>query len=82
MAVYPRIPAKMPGVILSRHTPVADDPPLPAPPHEIDWSHLADEAALNADLDIAEHLPPLTEVIEIDDDTDFMYVPPVTPFIK
>ena len=31
---------------------------------------------------MAEHLPPPPEVIEIDEDNDFVYVPPVTPFIK
>ena len=29
-----------------------------------------------------EHLPPPPEVIEIDYNTDYIYVPPVTPFIK
>ncbi len=55
---------------------------LPEYSNEIDWSQLADDAAQNADLDVTEHLPPPPEVIEIDDDTDYVYVPPVTPFIK
>ena len=82
MAIYRHIPAEMPSVLLSRHAPTDDDPPLPAPLHEIDWSHLADKAAQNADLDVTEHLPPPPEVIKIDDNNNFVYVPPVTPFIK
>jgi hypothetical protein len=94
MLIYPHIPAEMPGVLLSRHTPTddnpsfpasphgADDPLLPAPLYKIDWSRLANKAAKNADLDVAEHLPPPPEVIKIDNDNDFVYVPPVTPFIK
>jgi hypothetical protein len=50
--------------------------------NKIDWSQLADDAAQNADLDITEHLPPPPAVIEIDDDTDYVNVPPATPFIK
>ncbi len=84
----------MPRVLLSRHTPTNDDPPfaasshdtddplLPAPSYEIYWSRLADEATQNAEFDVAEHLPPPPEVIKIDKDNDFVYVPPVTPFIK
>ena len=82
MAIYPHIPAKMPGVLLSSHAPTANDPPLPAPSHKIDWSHLANKAAWNADLDVTEHLPPPPGVIKIDDNNDFIYVPPVTLFIK
>ena len=94
MSIYPNIPTKMPGVLLSRHTPTdndlpfpasshgAGDPLLPAPSYKIDWSGLADKAAQNADLDVAEHLPPPPEGIEIEDNNDFVYVPPVTPFIK
>ena len=94
MSIYPHIPTKMPGVLLSRHTPTNDVPPipasshnaddslLPAPSYKIDWSCLADKAAQNADLDVAEHIPPPPEVIEIDDNNEFVYVPPVTPFIK
>ena len=86
MAVFPSMPAEMPGVLLSRHAPdteATDDEldGLPEYSNEIDWSQLADDAAQNADLDVTEHLPPPPEVIEIDD-TDYVYVPPVTPFIK
>jgi hypothetical protein len=87
MAMFPSLPAEMPGVLLSRHAPdtnAIDDEPdgLPDYSNEIDWSQLADGAAKNADLDITEHLPPPPEVIKIDNDTDYVYVPPVTPFIK
>ena len=93
MAVYPQLPAEMPGVLLSRHVPEEDnhhvpeeaDPFFPDDSQDIDWSQLADEAADNADLDNAEHLPPPPEVIELDDDNDIVYVPPPTydsPFIK
>ncbi len=85
MAVFPSIPAEMPGVRLSHHAPASGDDDLdelPSSSTDIDWSQLANEAAQNADLNITEHLPPPPEVIEIDDDTDYVYVPPVTPFIK
>ncbi len=85
MAVFPSIPAEMPGVRLSRHAPSsgADDlEELSSSSTNIDWSQLADEAAQNADLDITEHLLPPPEVIEIDGDADYVYVPPLTPFIK
>ncbi len=85
MAVFPSIPAEMPGVRLSRHAPDSGDDDLeelPSSSTDIDWSQLAVEAAQNADLDVTEHPPPPPEVIEIDDDTDYVYVPPVTPFIK
>ena len=85
MAVFPSIPAEMLGVRLSRHAPASGDDDLeelPSSSTDIDWSQLTNEAAQNADLDITEHVPPPPEVIEIDDDTDYVYVLPVTPFIK
>ena len=86
MAVFPSMAAEVPGVLLSRHAPdtgANDDERdgLPDYSNEIDWSQLADDAAQTADLDITEHLPPPPEVIEIVD-TDYVYVPPVTPFMK
>jgi hypothetical protein len=86
MAMFPSLPEEMPGVLLSCHVPdtgAIDDElvGLPDYSNKIDWSQLAVDAANNADLDITEHLPPPPEVIEIDD-TDYVYVPPVTPFIK
>jgi len=87
MAVFPSMPAEMPGVLLKRHAPDtgahdAELDGLPEYSNEIDWSQLANGTAQNADLDVTEHLPPPPEVIKIDDDTDYVYVPPVTPFIK
>jgi hypothetical protein len=85
MAVFPSIPAEMPGVRLLGHAPDSGDDDLdelPSSSTNIDWSQLADEAAQKADLVVTEHRPSPPEVIEIDDDTDYVYVPPVTPFIK
>jgi len=85
MAAFPSLPAEMLGVRISRHTPASGDDDLndyPSPSNSIDWSQLADKAAQNADLNFTEHLRPPPEVIEIDDDHDYVYVPPVTPFIK
>lgn len=84
MAAFPNLPAEMPGVRLSRHMGSGDDGIDDTHPssNDPDWSQLADDAAKNADLDVTEHLPPPPEVIEIEDDTEYDYVPPVTPFIK
>jgi hypothetical protein len=38
---------------------------------------MADEAILNADLDVFDHLPASPEVIEIEDDDNAQYTPPV-----
>ena len=86
MAMFPSLPAEMPGVLLSRHAPdtgAIDDEldGLPDYSNDIDWSQLAVDAANIADLDVTEHLPPPPEVIEIDD-TDYVYVPPVMSFLK
>ena len=75
-APYPDIPAKMPGVALARHQP--SSPPLhPQSSTDHDWSHLADEAIMNADLKFEEHLPAPPEVIEVADDDEVIYIPPV-----
>ena len=85
IATYPDIPAKLPGIILERHQtthnnsrdePEQDWSKLP-PSDELDWSKLADEAIINADLTTVDHLPPPPEVIEINDDDNNIYVPPV-----
>ncbi len=65
---YPDIPAKMPGVLISRHQPTQDAPPAPTCPHEPDWEQMADKAVDNADLELTELLPPPPEFITIDDD--------------
>ena len=86
MAVYPNLPAEMPGVLLERHIPVPGDQSPFDEPYEPDWFDLADAAAHNADLDTTELLPPPPDVIELDDDEDeFVYTPPHTttsPFVK
>jgi hypothetical protein len=85
MAVYPQLPAEMPGILLTRHMPDSGDNSHFDEPHEPDWFELADEAAHNADLENTEHLPPPPDVIEINDDNTFVYAPPHTttsPFVK
>jgi len=86
MVVFPSMPAEMPGVLLLCHVPDTDANDdeldgLPEYSNTIDWSQLANDAAKNADLDVTEHLSPPSEVIKIDD-TDYVYVPPVTPILK
>lgn len=85
MAVYPNLPAEMPGVLLERHVPDGDQSSF-VERYEPDWFDLADAAAHNADLETTELLPPPPDVIEINDDADdLVYVPPHTttsPFIK
>jgi hypothetical protein len=78
VAPYPDIPAEMPGVLLQRHlrTPPASVTPFCQP--DPDWTQLADEAAENADLDFTEALPPLPEVIAVNDE-DVFQVPLVQP---
>jgi hypothetical protein len=71
IAIYPKIPAEMPGVQLARdgdtqQTDLHDD----EDPHEPDWFQMADEAMANADLDDSDLLPTTPEVIVIDDDGD------------
>ena len=86
MAVYPNLPAEMPGVLLERHIPIPGDQSPFDEPYAPDWFDLADEAAHNGDLDTTELLPPPPDVIELDDDEDeFVYTPPHTttsPFVK
>ena len=75
---YPDIPAKMPGVRLSRHSPRASPDSIITPPQETDWTQLADDAAANANLDLMDHLPPPLDIIDINDDAEFhvLLVPP------
>jgi hypothetical protein len=85
MTVYPQLPAEMPGVLLKCHIPIPGDNSPFDKPYEPDWFELADKAAHNADLDNAEQLPPPPDVFEIDDDDEYVYVPPHTttsPFVK
>jgi hypothetical protein len=84
VAAYPDIPAEMPGVILACHQPQQPESHDDSPTTKCDWSKLADDATLNADLDTFDHLPAPPEVIEIDDDGNAQYIVPVNtlPFRK
>ena len=78
MSNFPEIPAEMPGITLERHQKATrhnNDTMVPSIEH--DWSKLADEAIMNADLETSDHLPPPPELIELDDDDYDRYVPPV-----
>jgi hypothetical protein len=75
IGAYPGILAKMLGVLVDCSTrgvshpvspPVADFPVN----NEPDWTTMADEAMQNNDLDMAAQLPPVPEIIELDDDDD------------
>ena len=85
MAAYPDVPAEMLGMALTHHTTMFDTSSTLLPSQELDWSQLAIDATRNADLDVAEHLPPPPDVIDIDDDNGIIYAPPhnvISPFIK
>ena len=78
MSNFPEIPAEMPGITLERHQQATrhhNDTMVPSIEH--DWSKLADEAIMNADLEKSDHLPPPPELIELDDEDYDRYVPPV-----
>jgi hypothetical protein len=77
VAPYPGIPAKMPGVLINRHQPTQDAPPVPPCPHEPDWEQMADKAVDNADLELTELVPPPPKVITINDDDNNYQVPVV-----
>ena len=64
----------MPGVTI--HCDDEHTLPPPASVHNTDpdWTDLADAAAVNADLDSTEVLPPPPDIIDIDDD-DILQVP-------
>jgi hypothetical protein len=76
LAPYLDIPAEIPGVPLERHQ-TPSPPSLPQSSTDHDWSRLANEAIVNADLDFEEHLPSPPEVIEIADKDEVNYSPPV-----
>jgi hypothetical protein len=78
VAPYPDIPAEMPGVLLQCHLrmPPANVTPFHQP--DLDWTQLTDDAAENADLDFTEALPPLLEVLAVNDE-DVFQVPLVQP---
>jgi hypothetical protein len=74
LAPYPDIPAKIPGVTLERHVPPSP-PLLQQSSLDHDWSHLADEAIVNVDLNFEEHLPSPPVVIEIAEKDELNYSP-------
>ena len=78
VAPYPDISAEMPGVLLQRHlcTPPASVTPSRQP--NPDWTQLADKAAENANLDFTKALPPLPEVVTVNNE-DVFQVPLVQP---
>ncbi len=61
-------------MLLQRHlcSPPAGVTPVHQP--DPDWTQLADEAAENADLDFTKALPPLPEVVTVNDE-DVLQVP-------
>jgi hypothetical protein len=85
MAIYPQVPAEMPGVVLSRHHP-SPSPPIPTLNDDTDWEDIADAAAWNADLKDTDLLPPPPPVITVNDDKDIYPAPDPhlypLPFIK
>jgi hypothetical protein len=50
----------------------------PVPQPDLDWTQLADEAAANADLDFTKALPPLPEVVDVNDE-DVLHIPMIQP---
>ena len=78
VALYPDLPAEMPGVLLQRHLHPSPAGVAPVPQPDPDWTQLADEAAENPDLDFTEALPPLPEVVDVNDE-DVLHVPMVHP---
>ncbi len=75
LAPYPNIPAKIPGVTLEQHQPPSP-PLLPQSSTGHDWSRLADEAIVNADLDFEEHLPSPLEVIKMGGNPEYPRLDP------
>ena len=68
VAPYPDIPAEMPGVLLQRHLHPSPASVTTVPHPESDWTQLADEAAENTDLDFTKALPPLSEVVTVNNE--------------
>jgi hypothetical protein len=62
------------GVLIDKDTPPTLSPSN-SQNYEPDWSQLADEASMNADLDITDHLAPPPKVIEIDNNDDIVFIP-------
>ncbi len=97
MVDFPEIPAELPGVLIDRDPPSPDDhiatnhnePDWSQSPDdciatnqdEPDWSQLANKAVHNADLDVADVLPPPPRVIEIDDEDEYAAFPLPLPLV-
>jgi hypothetical protein len=69
IAIYPDIPANIPGVDLD-HQPLSHPHHQLSPSDDPDWAQMADEALANADIDNMDLLPTPPEVIVINDDDD------------
>ncbi len=64
----------MPGVLLERHLSMHTACETPISQPDPDWTHLINEAAENANLDLTDALPPPLEIITINDN-DVLQVP-------
>ncbi len=78
VALYPDLPAEMPGVLLQHHLRPSPAGMTPVPQPDPDWTQLADEAAENANLDFTEALPPLPGVVAVNN-KDVLQVPMIQP---
>ena len=78
VAPYPDIPAEMPGVLLQHHLRPSPAGVTTVPQPKSDWTQLADEAAENADPDFTKALPPLPEVVTVNNE-DVLQVPVIQP---
>ena len=61
----------MPGVLLQHHLPLPPASVTPFRQPDPDWTQLADEATENVDLDFTKALPPLPEVVAVNDEDVF-----------
>jgi hypothetical protein len=78
VAPYPDLPAEIPGVLLQRHLRPSPAGVTTVPQPKSDWTQPADEAAENANLDFTEALPPLPEVVTVNNE-DVLQVPMIQP---
>ncbi len=68
----------MPGVLFHCHLRPSPAGVTTVPQPKSDWTQLADEAGENANLDFTEALPPLPEVVTVND-KDVLQVPMIQP---
>ncbi len=76
IAAYPDIQAEMPGVLIAQDHAIPTLTSSTPRNNKPDWSQLANEAAMNANLDFMAHLPPPPEVIETHINNDLIFIPP------